>query len=154
MTTATKTPIWSYAAKLSGGLDLLGPAFDLAVRIWVARVFFQSGLTKIQTWDSTLALFEYEYSVPVLPFDVAAYLATGAELVFPVLLFVGLGSRLSALALFVLNYVAAISYPDISIAGVKDHILWGVMLAVTFFHGPGALSIDHWLKKKLLAPAG
>ena len=126
------------------------PIFDLAIRLWVANVFWKSGLTKIKSWDSTLMLFEYEYSVPLLPTNVAAFLATGAELLFPVLLLLGLASRFSALSLFILNYVALISYPDVSDAGIKDHMLWGTMLAVIFFHGPGLLSADHFLRRKFL----
>jgi len=132
-------------------LGYLTPMLDLGIRLWVARVFWNSGLTKIQSWDTTLMLFEYEYAVPVLPFELAAILATGVELVAPVLLLLGLGTRFGALALFVLNYVAAIAYPDINIAGLKDHYLWGALLAVTFFHGPGAFSVDHFLAKKLRA---
>jgi putative oxidoreductase len=131
------------------GINFLAPVFDFGLRLWVARVFWNSGLQKTASWDSTLMLFEYEYAVPLLPFDVAAYLATGVELAAPVLLVIGLGTRASALALFILNYVAAISYPDINIAGIKDHLLWGTMLAITFFHGPGKISIDHFIKRKL-----
>lgn len=131
------------------GINFLAPLFDLGLRLWVARVFWNSGMQKTASWDSTLMLFEYEYAVPLLPYDVAAYLATGVELVAPVLLVLGLGTRAGALALFVLNYVAAISYPDINIAGIKDHMLWGTMLAITFFHGPGKISVDHFVKRKL-----
>jgi len=133
------------------GIEFLAPLFDLGLRLWVARVFWNSGLQKTASWDSTLMLFEYEYAVPLLPFDVAAYLATGVELAAPVLLVLGLGTRAGALALFILNYVAAISYPDINIAGIKDHLLWGTMLAITFFHGPGKISIDYFVKRKLVA---
>ena len=139
----------SLIGKTITGINFLAPLFDLGLRLWVARVFWNSGLQKTASWDSTLMLFEYEYAVPLLPFDVAAYLATGVELAAPVLLVIGLGTRASALALFVLNYVAAISYPDINIAGIKDHLLWGTMLAITFFHGPGKISIDHFIKRKL-----
>src|SRR5436305_1028510 len=61
------------------------PLADVAVRLYVAAVFFQSGLTKIANWDSTLSLFENEYAVPLLPSNVAAFLGTGVELFFPVL---------------------------------------------------------------------
>ncbi len=131
-------------------LGYLTPVFDLAIRLWVANVFWKSGLTKIKSWDTTLMLFDYEYSVPLLPTNVAAFLTTGAELLFPVLLLLGLASRFSALSLFILNYVAVIAYPDISGAGIKDHMLWGTMLAVIFFHGPGLLSADHFLRRKFL----
>ncbi len=133
------------------GINFLTPLLDLGLRLWVARVFWNSGLQKTASWDSTLMLFEYEYAVPVLPFDVAAYLATGVELAAPILLVLGLGTRAGALALFILNYVAAISYPDLNIAGIKDHMLWGTMLAITFFHGPGKISIDHFVQRKFAA---
>ena len=130
------------------GLDFLSPLIDLGIRLWVANVFFKSGLTKIQSWDSTIALFTYEYEVPLLSPEVAAVLGTGAELVFPVLLALGLGGRLSAAVLFVFNFVAVISYPDLSEVGLKDHRYWGILLLVTLLHGPGRLSVDHFFRRK------
>jgi len=117
-------------------------------RLYLAKVFFLAGLTKIKSWDTTLMLYEYEYEVPFIPFDIAAYLSTFAELVFPVLLVLGLAGRFSAAALFVLNIVAAVSYPDISPGGVNDHYFWGSMLVVLVFYGPGKLAIDTWLHKR------
>lgn len=149
MATATRNPLVTLIDKTIAGVAFLSPLFDLAIRVWVARVFWLSGQTKIQSWESTLMLFEYEYAVPVLPFDVAAYSATAVELVAPVMLVLGLGTRLGALSLFVVNYVATISYPDINIAGIKDHLLWGTMLALSFFHGPGKLSVDYLIKRKV-----
>ena len=146
----TRNPLVTLVDKSVNAITFLAPLFDLGIRIYVARVFWLSGQTKIQSWESTLMLFEYEYAVPVVPFDVAAYAATGVELVAPVMLVLGLGTRLGALSLFVLNYVAAISYPDINIAGIKDHLLWGTMLAISFFHGPGKLSVDHLIRRKML----
>lgn len=126
----------------------LAPLVDLALRLWVGMAFFQSGLTKIANWDSTLYLFENEYQVPLLPPNAAALLGTGAELVLPVLLVLGLGGRLSALALFVFNIVAVLSYPGLGEVGLKDHEVWGLMLLVTFAHGPGKLSIDHLIRRR------
>jgi len=148
--TTTRNPFVALVDWTINGVTFLTPVFDLLVRVYVARVFWLSGQTKIQSWDSTLMLFEYEYAVPILPFDVAAYAATGVELVAPVMLVLGLGTRLGALSLFALNYVATISYPDINIAGIKDHMLWGTMLAFSFFHGPGKLSVDHLIRRKIL----
>ncbi|MBE9527519.1 MAG: DoxX family protein [Proteobacteria bacterium] len=128
---------------------MTAPILDIVLRLWVAKVFFQSGLTKIQSWDTTIMLFQYEYNVPILSPEIAAYLGTAAELTLPVLLLIGFISRPTALALFIFNYIAMISYGDISPAGINDHIMWGVMLAVTFFHGPGKLSLDYWLCHKL-----
>lgn len=125
------------------GLQALAPLADLAVRLFVAAVFFKSGLTKIATWSSTLALFENEYAVPLLRPEIAAWLGTGVELAFPVLLALGLGARFSALVLFVFNIVAVISYPDLGAVGLRDHQTWGLLLLVSLLHGPGRISLDH-----------
>ena len=125
----------------------LTPTFDLAIRLYVANVFFKSGLTKIQDWGSTLALFEYEYQVPVLPPELAAFMGTAGELCLPVLLALGLAGRFGAAGLSVMNVIAVISYPDISDLGRQDHVLWGMLLLVTLLHGPGRWSLDHWFKQ-------
>ncbi|MFC3151083.1 DoxX family protein [Litoribrevibacter euphylliae] len=134
---------------LLGWIEALQSVFLLILRLWLAKVFFMSGLTKIKSWDTTLMLFEYEYNVPILPFDIAAYLATAAELAIPVFLVVGLLTRLNLVALFILNYVAMISYPDISIAGEKDHIMWGISILALFLFGPGKAALDHFIWKRV-----
>lgn len=145
----TRSPAWESAEKTRAGLGWLAHVFDLGLRLWVAQVFFKSGLTKIDNWDSTLFLFNDVYAVPVLPPAFAAWLATAGELVLPVLLVLGLATRLGALGLFIVNYVAVVAFPDMGALGIKDHALWGVMLATIFFHGPGWLSIDEWLRRRL-----
>jgi len=130
-------------------LNWLSPLSILAIRLWVAWVFFKSGLTKINSWDSTLYLFEYEYAVPLLSPEMAAYLGTAAELSLPVLLALGLAGRFGAIALFIFNITAVLSYPDLNAAGIRDHQVWGIMLLVPLLHGPGKLSIDYLLCKKL-----
>ncbi|WP_457674888.1 DoxX family protein [Thiolapillus sp.] len=134
-------------------LDTVSPLFDLMVRLWVAWAFFKSGLVKIQSWDSTLMLFEYEYNVPLLSPQLAAWTGTAAELGLPVLVALGIASRFSALALFLFNAVAVHAYGSFlfsseGAAGLQQHILWGTMLLITVFHGPGKLSVDHLLCKK------
>jgi putative oxidoreductase len=131
------------------GLDALSPLLDLAIRLWLAEVFFRSGLTKIQSWDTTVALFTYEYHVPLLAPELAALLGTAIELVFPVLLAFGLGARAAAAVLFVFNIMAVVSYPDLSEIGLKDHQVWGLMLLVPLLHGPGKLSLDHLIRRRL-----
>jgi putative oxidoreductase len=127
----------------------ISPALDMGLRLFLANVFFKSGLTKIQTWDSTLYLFREEYHVPLLPPDFAAYLATSAELGLPVLLMFGLFGRFAALGLFILNAVAAYSYYDqLSDAGLNQHLYWGLLLAVMLLHGVGRWSLDGWLEKR------
>jgi putative oxidoreductase len=111
-------------------------------------VFFNSGLTKITTWNSTLFLFELEYQVPFISWKLAAYLATAAELVIPIFLVLGLFGRISALALFAVNAIAVISYPLLWERGFYDHQLWGMMMLTVIVWGPGALSIDRWLERK------
>jgi len=140
-----------FARHAIAGLDFLSPVLDLGIRGVVASVFFMSGLTKIASWSTTLALFESEYAVPLLPPEVAAYLGTAAELGLPVLLLFGLGTRAAAIALFVFNIVAVISYPDLSEAGLMAHQYWGLLMLVTIFHGPGKLSLDHFIGRHFFA---
>ncbi|OGI61509.1 MAG: hypothetical protein A2W18_13720 [Candidatus Muproteobacteria bacterium RBG_16_60_9] len=130
------------------GLDFLSPLLDLGIRLWVANVFWKSGLTKFASWENTVLLFENEYQVPLLSAEVAAALGTFTELVFPVLLVLGLGGRFAAFVLFVFNYIAVISYPELNEVGIKDHTYWGILLLVPLLHGPGKISVDHFIKRK------
>jgi len=141
----TITRIYTVGARW---IDLTQPVFALAVRLYVARVFFLSGLTKLHDWNITVALFSNEYHVPYLMPECAALLGTTAEMGLPVLLAIGLGSRLAAAALFVFNIIAVISYPDLSDAGLVDHMLWGTLMLVTLFYGPGKVSLDYWIGKR------
>lgn len=134
--------------RLDGWLNAATPVGDLLLRLWVAWAFWVSGLTKVQSWDSTLYLFENEYAVPLLPPELAAYVGTCAELVFPVLLALGLGARFAAFALLVFNGVAVASYPDLGAAGLEQHKVWGLMLLVGLLHGPGAISLDHLIWRR------
>lgn len=152
--TVTETKGVLHAAKATLGkinntLEWLAPAGDLILRGWVAYAFFVSGLTKIQTWDSTLYLFNDEYHVPLLPPELAAYLGTATELGFPVLLTLGLCGRFAAFALFIFNIIAVVSYPDLGAAGLEQHKTWGIMLLVCLLHGPGKLSADNLINKVL-----
>ena len=70
-----------------------GSLLSLAIRVWVGWQFFKAGLVKISDWSATLALFHDEYHVPLLPPDLAAVMGASGELVFPVLLLVGVISR-------------------------------------------------------------
>lgn len=138
-------------SRISRGLEQLSPVGDLILRLWVAYAFWTAGLTKIQSWDSTLYLFDQEYSVPLLPSETAAYLGTSVELAFPVLLAFGLFGRLAAGVLFLFNIIAVASYPDLGAAGLEQHRVWGIMLLVCLLHGPGALSLDRLIHRNGLA---
>jgi len=118
-------------------------------RIFIATTFWLSGRTKVEEGltlaQSAFFLFEYEYALPVIPPRLAAYLATYAEHLFPILLIVGLGSRLSASALLVMTAVIQIFvYPG----AWSTHLLWASALAWIIFRGPGQLSIDYWIRAR------
>ena len=129
--------------------EYLSPVLDLGLRVYLANVFFKSGLTKVSNWDSTLYLFSDVYHVPLLPPDVAAFMAASAELGLSALLVFGLFGRFAAAGLFILNIVAVISYADLSEAGVNQHISWGILLAVLLILSRGHWSIDAWLERCL-----
>ncbi|MBE8221144.1 MAG: DoxX family protein [Bdellovibrionales bacterium] len=129
--------------------DYLQPIFLLSIRIYVGWIFFKAGLNKISGWDATLYLFEEEYKVPLISPHIAAYLATAGEIVLPVVLVLGILSRLSALKLFILNAVAVISYPALWSGGFYDHKLWGLALFIIILWGPGKISTDYLICKKL-----
>ncbi|MDX2028551.1 MAG: DoxX family protein [Alphaproteobacteria bacterium] len=121
----------------------------LAARLWIAKTFFMSGLVKIKSWDSTIALFTDEYKVPVLPPEIAAYMATAAELSLPVLLVLGLMTPFAALGLFVMTLVIELFvYP-----GTTDHYHWMLLLGVLVTHGSGKLGADFWILKRFNAKA-
>ncbi len=125
---------------------------DLAARIWVAQVFFTSGMSKLADWDTTLVLFKYVYSTPLIPPAFAAYLGTGVELVFPVLLVLGLGGRFFLFCFLIYNIICVLSFhflmTPMGSAGLDDHILWGLILMLLMFHGMGRFSLDYLIHKK------
>ncbi len=140
-------------------LESLAPVADLGIRLWAAKFFWDSALTKINMDGSfpfihisptTFALFQTEYQVPLLAPATAAYLGTAVELVFPVLLALGLGGRIAAFVLFVFNIVAVISYPGLEEFGLAQHQLYGTLLLLPLLRGPGKLSFDHWIRRRWL----
>jgi len=117
---------------------------SLLARVFVAKVFWLSGLSKLRDWSSTLALFEDEYQVPLLPPELAAYLGTAGELALPVLLVLGLGGRFAALGLSVVNVMAVLSLSEIAPAALLGHQLWGALLLMLALWGAGPWSLDAW----------
>jgi putative oxidoreductase len=128
-------------------LDALQPPLSLLGRLYVAQAFFLSGLTKLRDWDTTLALFNDEYHVPLLPPEWAAAMGTCGEIGLPVLLVLGLGGRFAALGLSVVNVVAVLSLADIAPAALQQHISWGIVLATLAVFGAGRWSADCWLAR-------
>lgn len=121
----------------------------LLARLYVAQVFFLSGLTKLRDWSITLALFEDEYKTPLLSPEVAAYLGTAGELGLPVLLVLGLGGRFAALGLSVVNVMAVLSLSEIAPAALAGHQLWAVLLLAVALWGAGRWSVDALLQPRL-----
>jgi len=114
----------------------------------VATVFWNSGTTKLANWDTTLALFTDEYKVPVLPPEIAAYMAASIELTTPVLLVLGLATRPVALALLGMTTVIEVFvYPE----AWPTHIQWAAMLLVLLCRGPGKWSLDHVVRQRLMS---
>jgi putative oxidoreductase len=135
-------------------VNFLSPLVDLGIRLWMAKIFWDSGILKLPagflgigkgSWNSTIYLFTEEHPLPLLSPEVAAFLGTGFEILCPILLFFGLGSRLAAVILFSMAAFIQISYlQDI------QHIYWMILLSVIILHGPGKLSLDYIIRKKIL----
>ena len=146
--TSITTTIAPALRRATGWLDTLQPLALLAARLYVAQVFLLSGLTKIRDWETTLALFENEYQVPLLSPTLAAWLGTGGELALPVLLALGLAGRFAAAGLSVVNIVAVLSLAEIAPAALQQHQFWGSLLIGLLLWGPGRLSLDAWIGRR------
>ena len=144
--------------KLYDGLHLLDrtphDAIALLSRVSIAAVFWQSGQTKVEGWhvtDNAIYLFETDYKLPFVDPWLAAHLSALAEHLFPLLLVIGLASRLSALALLGMTLVIEIFvYPD----AWPTHGTWAVCFLVVIAGGPGRVSLDHFIAKRLWGRPG
>ncbi|MFM9976821.1 MAG: DoxX family protein [Sphingomonadaceae bacterium] len=115
----------------------------LVQRIGIAAIFFFSGRTKVEGWftltEGTFELFSTEYALPLIPSDIAAYAATISEHVFPILLVLGLFTRLSATALLGMTLVIQIFvYPD----AWPTHLCWAGLLLPLIASGGGRFALD------------
>jgi len=140
---------------LTKGINALSSLLDLFIRLWMANIFWASGLVKISNFDKTLDIFTTVFKVPLFNPTLAAVLATGTELIGSVLLVLGLATRFASASLIFLTFMAAISYhldvPDAASnwgEGYLAHIYFGILLAVLLLHGPGKLSLDHYLWRR------
>ena len=149
--TATLHSSMTLAARAEGVIDVLA-RFPAAVlqflpRFSIASVFWHSGMTKIASWDTTIALFRDEYGVPILPPELAASLAATVELTCPVLLVLGLATRLATLPMIGMTFVIEVFvYPEQWI----EHLMWASILVLILTRGPGVLSLDHLIARKFL----
>ena len=116
-------------------------------RLCIAAVFWASGLTKIASWQTTVVLFRDEYKVPLLPPELAATLGAAVELSCPVLLVLGVATRLATLPMLGMTFVIEVFvYPQDWI----EHLTWTSLLLFILTRGPGAISLDRWLAPVLL----
>ncbi len=121
------------------------PLLKLLFRVAVGVVFFRSGLVKIASWDTTVALFASEYNVPLLPPEFAATLAATVELTAPLLLLVGFGTRFAAAAMLGMTLVIQVFvYPQ----NWPDHLIWAALLLPIITRGAGALSLDYLIARR------
>lgn len=160
----TLTPSPSVSAGSAGAwrsrLDRLIPddLIALACRFSIAGVFWLSGRTKVEGWftltDTTFLLFRQDYALPLIPSEWAAYLATAAEHLLPVLLVLGLFTRFAALGVLAMTAVIqGLVYPS----GWPTHLSWAAPMLYLLGRGPGRWSLDHvagWEGRPAALPAG
>ena len=119
---------------------------QLLFRLAIAGVFLRAGLTKITSWESTVALFADEYKVPVLAPHLAAATAASFEVGCSVLLLLGLGTRLAALPLIgMIMTIQLFVYPQ----AWSEHLVWGSILLFLVTRGGGAISLDHLIARRI-----
>lgn len=136
------------ARGVAGKLPL--SVIQLAMRIAIGFVFFNSGLLKARSFEFAVKLFEQEYRLPFIDPTLAAQLAMAVELSVPVFLFIGLATRLATLPL--LGMVAVIQvlvYPQAWV----EHLMWTSLLVMLLTRGPGIFSLDYLIEKRLAVRA-
>ena len=123
---------------------------EFGLRLAVGATFFRSGMIKLQSFDTAIALFRDEYRLPLLPPEIAAYVGTTVELGAPILLVLGLFARLGAAALLTMTLVIQfLVYPG----NWPEHLMWASILTYVLTRGPGALSIDRIIAFNLFGRA-
>ena len=135
---------------ITRAIDLLGRVplslHQLLFRLAVAGVFLRAGLTKIASWEPTVALFRDEYRVPVLPPELAATMSATFELGCSVLILVGLATRIATLPLLgMLATIQLFVYPQ----AWSEHLVWGSILLFLLTRGAGSISLDHVIASAL-----
>ncbi|MDB5785953.1 MAG: DoxX [Caballeronia mineralivorans] len=117
----------------------------IPLRVALATVFWNSAMVKLADWNAALDLFRNEYNLPVLPPELAAYVAVSIELSTPVLLVLGLATRPAAFVLLAMTSIIEIFvYPQ----AWPTHIQWAAMLLVLLCRGSGKWSLDHLIRQK------
>ena len=126
-------------------VGFLSPLVNLIIRIYIGRIFWLSGLTKLKSWENTLWLFSYEYHVPIIPSHLAAIISTSAEITCPILLLLGIGTRISSMALLIMTLVIQFTYDSSA-----EHYYWMILLGTLITYGGDKLSLDYIIKRKYI----
>jgi putative oxidoreductase len=121
-----------------------GPVVDLAIRFWLAGIFFASAVLKLADWQKALYLSANEYPVPWLDSVTAAYVGVSIEFFGAVLLAIGLATRFAALSMLILSLVIQFNY-----VALEVNLFWAVLFGWYVARGAGPLSLDHWLSRGL-----
>jgi len=134
-------------------LNKLGSFVNLLIRVMLFQFFFFSGYDKLQSWDTTLKLFENEYAISFLSPQMAAVMGTGAEIIFACLILMGLLTRISAWGLFLLNLFVMVYaqhlHTEMGQVDMFVHYFWAIFCMVILCYGPGMISLDAlfcWLR--------
>jgi putative oxidoreductase len=144
----SQSSLTSVIERLNGAMAAIPYGFvALITRISIAGVFWQSGQTKVEGFhvtDGAIELFRSEYKLPLIDPVIGAHLAAFAEHFFPVLLVLGLATRLSALALLGMTLVIEIFvYPD----AWPTHGTWAACFLLLMMRGAGPVSLDHLIAR-------
>ena len=140
--------------KITSGIQSLYQRLDrvpydllaLPLRVAVATVFWNSAMTKLANWETTLELFTSEYRLPLLPPELAAYMATAIELSMPPLLILGLLTRPAAAVLLVMiGVIQVFIYPQ----AWPTHIQWAAILLILLCRGAGRISVDYGVVRQM-----
>ena len=139
------------AKQVLGWLECIPYALlAIPLRLAVATVFWNSAMAHLASWDTTLALFADEYKVPILSPDLAAYMAVSIEVSTPILLVLGLLTRPASLVLLgMVTFIEVFVYPQ----AWPTHIQWAAMLLVLLARGPGKLSLDWLVRRRMVGDA-
>lgn len=136
--------IYRYYSRIFDLFDFIfSPFLFLAIRLWIASIFWNSGMTKFNDWQGTVALFTDVYKVSCIDPNLAAYLTTAIELSCPILLVMGLTTRLATIPMLVL-----VAMMETTFLSSIDHFYWAVLLSALLCKGSGLFSVDYFLTKK------
>lgn len=135
---------FAYSNKIVEILEkYLSPILLLLMRLWIAEIFFKSGMVKFSNMSQTIILFEYEYAVPIISPIVAAYMSVAFELICPIFLILGLASRLAIFPLIAMALVI-----QFFVKQNPEHFYWLFLMSTILIYGAGKISIDNFVKFK------